>query len=536
MADPSPKLDAVGTSSHSGLTEGRPSAKTGLARSVISNWLGQVVLLASGFVLPRLLDDSLGAEELGVWDFAWSARNVIAMSSLGMGSSSNHHAARYQVSRQWDRLNRALSATLALVFYTVLLALVVTVGLVLVTPLLMQKETVELVESAQVLVAAMGFAAAMKMIQVVYGGSIAGFGRFDLLNLVQIVGDAILVAALFIVLALGGGLKIMALCLAINEVLRWAGKRQVFYHLCPHFRLRPRWADWEMFKEVATYGTKTLADSIATMVLNQAVMAFVLYYEGAALVAVLARPRALIRFTTRFLLGYARVLVSKSGELHDDQDKGRLAGLLMEGTRYALYLALPMAVLLLIMGGPVLRVWMGEDYVVPTVLAILVLGFLPFHVQRATHHVLMGIARHGVASFASLVAAALSVVMCVLLVGVLRWGLIGAALALAIPVGLVNLLVVPHAGCQAAGLPLATYWAKTIWAPVLAVLPFAVVLLASRLLLWDRPVLSLAVGLVVGGPVLLVVYWRMALPGRIKARIQGRLFARRTWSGSVENR
>jgi O-antigen/teichoic acid export membrane protein len=272
------------------------------------------------------------------------------------------------------------------------------------------------------------------------------------------------------------------------------------------------------------------------MVLNQAVMAFVLYYEGAALVAVLARPRALIRFTTRFLLGYARVLVSKSGELHDVEDKRGVAGLLIEGTRYALYLALPAAVLLLIMGGPILRVWMGEDYVVPTVLAILVLGFLPFHVQRATHHVLMGIARHGVVSFASLAAAVLSVVMCVLFMGVLRWGLIGAALALAIPVGLVNLFVVPHAGCKATGLNLATYWAKTIWAPVLAVLPFTVVLLASRLLLWDRPVLSLLVGLVVGGPVLLVVYWRVALPEGIRSRLQAKLFGQRSWSGSVENR
>ena len=123
--------------------------KTGVARSVMANWVGQVVTVVSGFVLPRILNDSLGQAELGVWDFGWTARSVISTSALGMGSCSNHYAARFRASGEWDRLNRTLSATLALVIYTSWLALLITVGLAMCTHFLMPTETLELIFSAR---------------------------------------------------------------------------------------------------------------------------------------------------------------------------------------------------------------------------------------------------------------------------------------------------------------------------------------------------------------------------------------------------
>lgn len=495
-------------------------AKTGVARNTMANWGGQLAMLASGFVLPRLLHETLGAAELGVWDIAWTARSTIAMSSLGMGSSSNHHAARYQATGEWELLNRTLSATLALVIYTTWLALLIAAGLALVMPWLMPLDP-DLVGSAQVLIMAMGFAAAMKMVQVVYGGSLAGIGRFDLLNLVEIVGDILLISALFGVLLAGFGLKTMAVCLVAAEVFRWLGKRHFLYRLCPKLRLWPRWTDWELFREIAAYGSKTLADSIANLILNQAVPWLLLPFAGAPTVALYSRSRALIRFTTRFVMGYARVLVSKAGDLQGRQGQDQLGKLLIDGTRYSLYLALPVAIVLLTMGRPLLLVWMGQDYSDPRILWILVAGFLPYQVQRSSYHVLLGIGQHGRSSLASLVAAILSAALAALFIGYYRWGVIGAAAAIAIPTGLVNAFVIPYFACRAVHISLWQYWKRSFGRPIVDNLPFAALLVAARVLLPSRPILALAAGLAVASPVLVAVYWRSVLPLRFKQRLKG---------------
>src|SRR5436309_4965688 len=141
---------------------------------------------------------------------------------------------------------------------------------------------------------------------------------------------------------------------------------------------------------------------------------------------------------------------------------------------------------MLILGRAILRVWMGgQAYADNDVLLILVLGYLPLFAQQATYHILLELASHGLAGTASLVGSTLGAVLSILFVGVFRWGINGAALATAIPVFVVNLCVLPYAGCRAARVPLLRYLRETLPTPLLSVVPFALVLLAARAWLPD---------------------------------------------------
>src|SRR5207244_12931964 len=169
--------------------------------------------------------------------------------------------------------------------------------------------------------------------------------------------------------------------------------------------------------------------------------------------ALYSRPRALILMTTRFVMGFARVLVPTASAFYDQHAPKALGELLIRSTRYGLFLALPPALGMLILGGAIMRVWMGyRNYAGNNVLLILVIGYLPLFAQQPTYHILLGLASHGLAGMASLIGSILGAVMSILFVGVFRWGIDGAALATAIPVLLVNLFVLPYAGCRAARL------------------------------------------------------------------------------------
>ena len=63
------------------------------------------------------------------------------------------------------------------------------------------------------------------------------------------------------------------------------------------------------------------------------------------------------------------------------------------------------------------------------------------------------------------------------------------------------------------------YFLPVTVGPVVHVLPFAICLVAARILFYDEPLIGLAWGGAVGGAVLAVLYWRYVLPDRIKTRL-----------------
>ncbi len=518
--------------SHSTLPQAESSGGGGrqFAKNVFANWAGQFVTVVSGFFLPRLISDTLGPEELGIWDFGWSLRSIIAISSLDMGSSTAHFVSRHRALDQWDELNRVLSATLGLLLMTAAVATGLTAVLVYYTPRMstMDGTSESLILGAQWMVGGMGLSAAVQMIAVIYVGVLAGSHRFDLFNLVEIIADIGIVAAILIVLFAGYGLRAMAVCVFVRTVFDLVFKAAISHRLYPRLRIRPRWTDWQVMRHIIGFGGKTMAHTFAVIVFNQAAAAILMAYQGAVAVAMFSRPRALIRFATRFLMGYARVLAPKANELHQQGRKQELAELYINGTRSMLFLALPIIAGLFILGRPILHAWMGEAYADPTVLTILVVGFTPYFVQLITWHVLLGLGAHGLPSIADFVGSLVSVGLLILLVGYWNWGLVGAAISLALPVALVNTVVYPLAGCRVIELTFLRYVSKSLPGPMLAIIPFVGVLMACKTWLADRPVVCLLTGAVAGGLVLLPVYWHMALPPNVKRKLILRFFPRRT--------
>jgi O-antigen/teichoic acid export membrane protein len=227
----------------------------------------------------------------------------------------------------------------------------------------------------------------------------------------------------------------------------------------------------------------------------------------------------LILITTRFVMGFARVLVPAASAFHGQRDRAGLGELFVRSTRYSMFLALPPALVLLILGRAIMAVWMGDSaYADNNVLLILVLGYLPLFAQQATYHILLGLASHGLAGAASFIGSAVGAGLSILFVCVLGWGIEGAALATAIPVFAVNLCVLPYAGSRATGVPLLRYLRESAVPPLLSAIPVAGVLLAARICLPDSPREQLLVGLVAGTSVMAVVYW-LILPVEFKQRI-----------------
>lgn len=492
----------------------------GMLGGMIANWAGECVIVVSGFVLPRLIDERMSQAELGIWDFGWSIRSYIALSCTTLGSGAGYYVARYRASERWSELNRTLSAMMGLVVYATLLAAVLTGVLAAYTPFLVNSDSPRLLHAARSLVLTMGLASCAATPNLVYAGVITGSRRFDLLNLIDGLCDVYVVASVIACVWNGYGLEAMGYCVLGRELLNGVGKFLVARRVAPLLRIRPAWTDWAMYKEIFGFSGKTLIDVLGKVVQSQTSVMVVSSVLGPLEVALFSRPRALILITTRFVMGFARVLVPAASALREKQDQKGLGELLIRATRYGMYLSIPPALILVILGHKIIELWMGSGkYADTDVLMILVLGYFPLFAQQATFHVLLGLASHGLAGTASFVGALLSLVLTLLFVGVFHWGISGAAAATAIPVALVNVFVLPYAGCRAVGVPLRRYVSESIRGPIVLTLPFAGVLAASRIFVGGKPWQTLLAGLGVGVPMLLVMYWRSVLPAHIKDRL-----------------
>ena len=224
---------------------------------------------------------------------------------------------------------------------------------------------------------------------------------------------------------------------------------------------------------------------------------------------------------------FAFVLTPAASSMQATNRSEDLRDLFIMSNRSAVLLALPMVLLLAILGGPLLHLWMGPRYANGTLVAVLAVGYLASLTQLPTVSILAGLNAHGRPGLTILFGHILSLVFVFISLGFLNGGLTEAAIAVVIPSALVNAVYVPLYACRLLKIPLGQYFALAIRMPLLCSIPFGMCLFVNRFAFPDRPFVALACGGTVGLTCLLVLYWKHALPPSLKERVLQRLLMKR---------
>lgn len=316
-----------------------------------------------------------------------------------------------------------------------------------------------------------------------------------------------------------GGLCASAAIVLAGETLAAARRGILAHRVCQGLRLHPSLVQWATIKDLFAFGVKTLIPSVSNLFLNQTTSILIVAYLGPAALALYSRPRSLILHVQTLVNKMAMTLTPTTSSLQSTADVKEIVDLLVKSARYALYLSLPMVLILAVFGGAIMRFWMGPRYAHGWMPAILAIGYLPVIVQLPTLSMLAGLNAHGRAGIARFVASVISVALSVLVLKYLRWGLVGAALAITLPLAILNLVDIPRLICRRVGLAMRQYSLAVAAGPVLHTLPFAVCLVGARMVFPAKPLVGLAWGSAVGGIILGLVYWRHVVPDQVKRRV-----------------
>jgi O-antigen/teichoic acid export membrane protein len=292
------------------------------------------------------------------------------------------------------------------------------------------------------------------------------------------------------------------------------------YRICPELKVGRRYVEWEETKHLLRFNVKDMISSFSQLLLVHGNKLIVASALGPASLAVFSRPLGLLKVAETFTNRLAYVLTPTASSLQGTGQHEELRKLLVQTTRYALALVLPMILGLVILGEAVLLVWMGPRYRPGWYFPILIAGFLMTLAARPATTIALGLNLHGPLAVAAIRGAVLAIALG-LANAYFGGGLTGAALAIGVPYTILGVYVAVFA-CRRLGVPIRDYLAKAWLPPALCSVPFALVLLASRWAFADRPLLAVVAGSAVGGVVLAVLYWSYLTPETIRAAVSRR--------------
>ncbi len=500
--------------------EKKLGARNSMVRNVLSNWATQFVFMVGGFILPRLIGDFTGKESLGLWDLGWSLVNYTTFLAMDISGAVTRYVARHRSRADWDSLNVAVNSCLAILSVSFGLAVVAVLCFAGLVPVLLPSVHGAALIETRWMVFILGCSAAIQLPLSILNGIICGCERFDLRNAVRVGVRVAEIGGMIAVLLLGYRLVALAGVVLGATIVREGLNYVLAKRVCPQFRIALRQSSWPVAREMLSFGGKSALQSVSRSAMYQTSAVLVAYLLGPAALAVYARQRALVLHASRFMNQYAHVFIPATSAVHAGGSDDELRDLFLLSTKYALYIALPIVVLLAIMGGPLVHLWMGAEYQAPLVLAVLAIGHLAPLALRPAFCTLIGMHRHGIPAMAEALAAVASVGLGFLFVGSFGWGLLGAALAISLPITLGGGVAVLVAACSAFKMPIAEYVGRIVPGPMVAVAPFALFLAAARWSCEARPFVGLAVGVGGGSLLLAGVYWRWVLPDSLKQRVR----------------
>lgn len=449
------------------MTDSDKSGRSGIVKNVVTSWASQLVFIAFGFILPRAIHESLGQVTLGIWDFGWTIVSYLSMTMIGIGASVNRHVARYRTSGESDKLSSTVSSVFAIQAAIASGVFLMVLVLYYYTPTMMREQLGAEADTAAAIVLYLGSALAVQMLFDSCRGVLTGCHRWGVHNALNSGGYAITGVGMLLVLLQGGGLKGMGqVYLGVTvatELLRYRMSRKA----CPEIELKLSLANWADTKMMVAFGLKAILIYMPRMILQQTINILVIMNLGAAMLAILSRPLALMGHISTLINKFAFVLTPVAGSLQGGGKNEDLKELALQTTRAGWFLAILPTSFLFLLGDRVIELWMGKEYINSEIMMILAAGSVFPLAQRALITVIMGMNEHGRVAKYSLIISPIIIAIGIVLVYVYGWSLTAAAWLLVVPTNLgmsgVGLVI----GCRVLGITPWEYVTRAMRDPLL---------------------------------------------------------------------
>lgn len=498
------------------------SGRDRLLSNLLASWLAHGVTIIVGFVMPRLIYETVGQTVLGLWDLGWSLLVYTAFSGLGFAPAVTHYVARRRAEGDHESVSRTIATAWYCQLCLALLAALGFVGIFIVVVSLLPELDTGTVRDVMLMAVLLSLTVFTGLAGDIAQGVISGYHRMSANEYIGIGADVVLALAMVGVLLFGGGLIWLAIVTLCTRLAFEALRMLTAWRACPEISLRVR--DWHpgLAMEMGRYSLKSVANAAQEMILHQLTRLILVVVAGPAALAAFSRYTTLVRQlgrTTERMTVMIRPMVSSLVGLGRSVD---VVQLYRRAANAAVLVTLPLVSLLAVFGDIIVSIWMGPEFIVPGLAWVLALMAALNADRIVSMQVLGGVNRHGWVAGISLLTSLL---------------VFGAALAWLHPLDPVRAgvlmtvtmslgVALPYflVGCVRLGVQPLRHILEVWLKPLIVNGIFLLMLLWARDELLDQRYLTAAIGFMAAGLMLILAYWLFAFEDWLRIRVRGRLF------------
>jgi O-antigen/teichoic acid export membrane protein len=388
------------------------------------------------------------------------------------------YVARFEAIRDQDALNRVFSTSLCI--FSAAGAAVLAIALALAFPAFaLLHLPADLAGEGRWMLVLLGVNLALGLPMSVFACVLEGLGRYPAKSAIRTLGLLIRSFLFLVVLRRGGGLVALAVTITGYSLLEHAAMAVAARRYLPGLRFSLRLVNRATFRAIRGYSIDALLAMVAGRISFQTDALVIGAFLAPAHITFFMVAGRLVEYAKDSMRVATTVLTPAVSALDARGDHAGIRAVLVNSTRYVLWLILPIQLGLLLLGKSFLTLWMGADYATLSGPTLLLLALpLPLALsQSVSARVLYGIGRLRWFARAVMAEAAANLMLSVLLV---RWyGIEGVALGTVLPNVVVNVIMVVYV-CRTLGVPLGEYLQQAWVRPCAVAVLLALAWLAAR--------------------------------------------------------
>jgi|SRR5579859_1718872 len=415
-----------------------------LLLNILSNYAGKLYTLVVWFFLTPFVIHQLGPSDYGLWVLVGSVAAYGALLDFGIANAITKYVAEYLARGEPKRAGRLVITAVWLYGGLGLAVVLLSAGLAPWFPALFHMPPGQ-AAAARVLLVVSGLAVGIGLPSTATYGILRGLQRYDLINLVSVIGTTLTVAGTVAALLLQGGVIAMTAVAIPVTLLMQALSVYLIRRAAPHLPLGLSKPEAGLVRAVFSFSSALFVINVAGQVQTQTDEIVI----GAALPVSNVTPYAIARrlsqvpqlLTDQFM----KVLMPLASQLSAVDDRARLRQLYLTSTRLTLAIDVPLVCGLMVLSRAFLSVWVGPVYAgAAPLVTVLALASLCDTSLWPASNILQGMARHRPLAVIAIISALANLVLSVWLVHPL--GVMGVALGTLIPTSFeCVVLVMPYA-------------------------------------------------------------------------------------------
>lgn len=450
-----------------------------LNRSVLfgaaTNWLAFAATLAVSFFLTPYLIGSLGTARYDVWCVAESVLAYFTLLDMGIAACLVRYVARHHAAGDPTALNRMASSSLGLYLAAAVVALIVGVPLLATLAPRLEAKAGNPGDITPFLILMLANLAATLPLSV-FPSILDGLERFAVKSAVRIVFLALRTTGVILAMEHARGLLPLAMVFTVVNLAEHATMLVLCYRFLPGLRFRVALIDRETLRQVRGYSVDAFLAMLAGRMTLQTGAIVIGLFLPAGQVTAFATAARLVEYAKTLLRTITTTLTPGVSAMEARGDTAGIRNLFLTGTRWVLYLVVPVNLGLWYFGQPFLVRWVPAVGMDASPLLMILAGTLTIGVaQSVASRMLYGLGRLRLFARLALAEAAFNLMLTGALI--MPLGVQGVAYAVVIPNILFCAIVIAYT-CRVIGVTAREY--ARVWLPPLGAATTAIAVWSTQ--------------------------------------------------------